>query len=411
VIDWDCPRDLNRRPHPSHYNELSKMAYPRKPERDASAAIAGYVYQVNVTVQRWLNLGPNEHLELEAGEDIDIVRRARADDISEAERDVEQVHRPARPLTLRSKKARQAIVNFCGHSNAREGVQLRFRFVTTAKAAREAGAAQPGIVLWESVRNSGAITPDEVAAVEHIRQQLTGGPKPKGVSADEWENFKAILADASPDRLTDVIRSFEWAMEQGDAQFFRTEANRRLSEMRPGQSPAMIVRVFTHLFAYVFGLLSQTGPKVLTADSLRSELNASSVSEGDLLTAEWLLRRLDEIEGRLTELEETVNRHLSEEHPKTFLKLLLPVASREQARSSTSTRSFAAGNLISWLSINCSIRRKYSSPCFLAAAASVKPSCCGIGRAQRRPGRSFGQMSRGHGNPQLSARFRLRTPC
>ena len=101
----------------------------------------------------------------------------------------------------------------------------------------------------------------------------------------------------------------------------------------------MIARIFTHLFAYVFGLLSQTGPKVLTADSLRSELNAPSVSEGDLLTAEWLLRRLDEIEGRLTVLEETVNRHLSEEHPKTFLKLPLPVASKELARCSTSTRS------------------------------------------------------------------------
>ena len=302
-------------------------------------------------------------------------------------------------------------MNFCGHRNAREGVQLRFRFVTTAKAACEAGAAQPGIVLWESVRNSGAITPEEVSAVEHIRQRLTGGPKPKGVSADEWENFKAILADASPDRLTDVIRSFEWAMEQGDAQFFRTEASRRLSEMRPGQSPAMIARIFTHLFAYVFGLLSQTGPKVLTADSLRSELNAPSVSEGDLLTAEWLLRRLDEIEGRLTVLEETVNRHLSEEHPKTFLKLPLPVASKELARCSTSTRSFAAGELTSWPSINCSIRRRLTSLSFLAAAASAKPSCCGIGRGQRRPGRSFGQMSRGRGNPQLTARSRLRTLC
>ena len=80
------------------------MAHPRKSGRDASAAIAGYVYQVNVTVQRWLNLGANEHLELEAGEDIDIVRRARADDISEAERDVEQVHRPARPPACAARK-------------------------------------------------------------------------------------------------------------------------------------------------------------------------------------------------------------------------------------------------------------------------------------------------------------------
>jgi hypothetical protein len=308
------------------------MARSPKPARDASAAIAGYVYQVSVTVQRWLNLGANEHLELEAGEDIDIVRRARAEDASEAERDVEQVHRPARPLSLRSKKARQAIVNFCGHRIARDGVQLKFRFLTTANAAREAGATEPGIVLWEGVRTAPTNTPDELAAVERIRQRLSGGTKPKGVTADEWESFKAILADSSPERLTDVIRGFEWAMGQGDSQSFRVEASRRLSEMRPGQSPAIIARIFTHLFAHVFWLLSQSGPKILTTESLASELNAPSVSEEDRLTAEWLLRRLDEIEGRLTELEETVNRHLTEEHPKTFFEAT--ASGREQGAGS-----------------------------------------------------------------------------
>jgi hypothetical protein len=45
-----------------------------RPGNDACATIAGFVYQVNVTIQHWLKLGPGEHLELEAGEDIDIVR-------------------------------------------------------------------------------------------------------------------------------------------------------------------------------------------------------------------------------------------------------------------------------------------------------------------------------------------------
>ena len=41
--------------------------------RDAWNTIRGYVYQVDLTIQRWLDLQPGQILELERGEDIDIV--------------------------------------------------------------------------------------------------------------------------------------------------------------------------------------------------------------------------------------------------------------------------------------------------------------------------------------------------
>jgi len=43
------------------------------PRRAASPTIRGFVYQTNLTIQRWLALRENETLELESGEDIDIV--------------------------------------------------------------------------------------------------------------------------------------------------------------------------------------------------------------------------------------------------------------------------------------------------------------------------------------------------
>src|ERR1035437_8609372 len=128
------------------------MEHKLQPGRDAHAAIAGFVYQVTVTIQRWLTLGPGEHLELEAGEDIDIVRQEIANDTSGIARDVEQVHKSAGALTLRSKKVRQAVVSFCGHRSLNPNSKFRFRFVTTAKVAREIGASQPGIALWEAIR-------------------------------------------------------------------------------------------------------------------------------------------------------------------------------------------------------------------------------------------------------------------
>jgi hypothetical protein len=308
------------------------MEYKVQPGRDAHAAIAGFVYQVTVTIQRWLTLGPGEHLELEAGEDIDIVRREMANDTSAIARDVEQVHKSARTLTLRSKKVRQAIVNFCGLRILNPNSKFRFRFVTTAKAAREIGAQQPGIALWEAIRVNDLTSADQLAAIEQIGNRLKGGRKPRGVTTSAWVAFQGLLSDPRPAQLIDLILGFEWAMGQGDPEAFEAEVRRRLSEMRPGQPPASVTRAFTHLFAYVFRLLSRPGPKLLTTDILMNELTHPSITEEDRTTAEWLLHRLGAIEGRLTEVEETVQRHLTEEQPKTFFQAT--ASGREQGSGS-----------------------------------------------------------------------------
>ena len=41
--------------------------------RDAWSTIRGFVYQVDLTILRWLHLKDNEILELEKGEDIDVI--------------------------------------------------------------------------------------------------------------------------------------------------------------------------------------------------------------------------------------------------------------------------------------------------------------------------------------------------
>ena len=44
--------------------------------QDASATIRGFVYQVELTILRWLGLGAGQVLQLERGEDIDHITRA-----------------------------------------------------------------------------------------------------------------------------------------------------------------------------------------------------------------------------------------------------------------------------------------------------------------------------------------------
>jgi hypothetical protein len=73
------------------------------PRRDAHATIAGFVFQVNVTLLRWLNLKAGEHLELEAGEDIDVIQECAARSGSEDKRLLEQLKRQLRrSVTLMS---------------------------------------------------------------------------------------------------------------------------------------------------------------------------------------------------------------------------------------------------------------------------------------------------------------------
>ena len=70
-------------------------------DRDAWATIRGYVYQVDVTIDRWLDLQPGQVLELERGEDIDVVSEAiQATDHDTRQRLLEQVKHRASSLYL-----------------------------------------------------------------------------------------------------------------------------------------------------------------------------------------------------------------------------------------------------------------------------------------------------------------------
>jgi len=295
------------------------MAFTPQPGRDAQPAIDGYVYQVVATVLAWLNLADGQHLELEAGEDFDLVEGTAAIEASGAGRIVQQVHKRARTITLRSPKTTQAIANFCAHRTTNPGTALKFRFLTTAKPGREKGSRVPGIVTWEGIRQVQMSPDEERSAIERIRVLLQSSKKPRGVSNEGWSSFLDVVNAPQTDSLRAVISAFEWAIETGDSDALETEASRRLSEILPGKSPAVVTRAFTHLFAYVFRLLTTRGKRELTTGLLHDQLNSPTVSADDFALAECLLHRMDIIEDRLATVETTVQQHIAEESPKTFL--------------------------------------------------------------------------------------------
>lgn len=81
--------------------------------RDAWSTIRGYVYQVDLTISRWLDLKDNQILELERGEDIDIINS----DISKTRisRELEQIKYREATISLNQDLVFDLILNFYTH--------------------------------------------------------------------------------------------------------------------------------------------------------------------------------------------------------------------------------------------------------------------------------------------------------
>lgn len=132
------------------------MAFPftEIPGRDASSSVRGYGYQIDHTIIRWLELREGETLELECGEDIDVVfpNLQQRDRIS---RRLIQVKDLDRNVTLRSASAVTAVANAILYRGKAGGENLRFCYMTSAAVGIEQRSplgSLAGIEAWQRVR-------------------------------------------------------------------------------------------------------------------------------------------------------------------------------------------------------------------------------------------------------------------
>ena len=286
-------------------------------KRDAHATFAGFVFQVNVTILRWLHLQPGQHLELEAGEDIDLIQAAAAKGLEGANilEQVKQIR--GKHLTLRSTDALEAIANFCQHRRARPGEKLVFRFLSTTLPSRERqwNGRDNGIVTWEKVRSGKILGDERQSAISEIKSFLMkcAAKAPKAVRKPFVE-----VVSGHDDQFAEVVDSFEWAMGSGDHKAIQSEICQALDKSHFAQRQGGSSRVYRDLFAFVFHVLSEPGPKTLTQELLSSEIR---VTEEELLAAsrfrDWI-DRVDETLGRHDREIKKLQQHLPVERAKTF---------------------------------------------------------------------------------------------
>jgi len=290
------------------------MTFISNPRRDASATIAGFVFQVNVTILRWLELREDEHLELERGEDIDTVQNGDGS-VPVETRLLEQIKvRSGRSLTLRSEEALEALSNFCNHRAANPAWNLKFRYLTTADSGVEQGWVRPdsGIETWMALQRGRYDDTTRCEAVAALRAFLRSCTRPERVSTQVWQALQQVLASDDDTQLSEIILAFEWGIGSGDYSQIEKQIVAALTSYGQGVTPDDASQVYEHLFAFVFRLLCQPGQRLLTRSKLTTELLAPSVTQADRAILELVRNELGQMTVRIAAVEATMAHQVNE---------------------------------------------------------------------------------------------------
>lgn len=281
--------------------------------RDATAAIRGYVFQVDRTVLRWLHLQPDQILELERGEDIDIVGRlaTAGNPVDRTARLLEQIKRREQSVTLRTDAVIEALANFHDHRRNNPGEDLRFCFLTNAAVGCEQlnpfPNRIPGIILWEQIRTAQLGEQEVPSLVGLLRQFLIQLPKPDNLPDAVWVAWVDFLRGASADQVRDFIDRFEWSTGQTDAAEMPVALRRTLLTLGFASDEADAEAVADRLFAHVMRLLSTAGTKRLTVEDRGLVLAAPTTPASDRAVLAELRRAVTEHGDRLDQLEAEID--------------------------------------------------------------------------------------------------------
>ncbi len=296
------------------WGERMVASFAEIPNRDASAAIRGYGYQVDHTIIRWLDLGDGEILELECGEDIDLVTPLLDQHNRPPVRTLEQVKNLQAHVTLRSPRAISALVNAALYRRKPRGGHLRFRYTTSAVVGVEQRSPLgrvSAIEAWERVRRGLADCREQDAYVRGIKIILKDTRRPPDLGDDAWQAFDRFRMSKRDQDLRFLISVFEWSTGQPDARRMPDEVHAKLVADGYARSKEAAAKIYQRLFLCVFKTLCQTGRKQLTVE-MRTERIAAPPLDGDDLELVYdLFARMRGDPARLTGMIGELGRHLN----------------------------------------------------------------------------------------------------
>jgi hypothetical protein len=281
-------------------------------DRDAWSTIRGYVYQIDLTIERWLRLLPGELLELERGEDIDTISRCLLNGY-DRQRILEQVKHREDAISLRSASARVAIACAAEHRETNPSATLLFRYTTNTQVAAERPSPRPDkrplIEVWEQIRAGSLLDVDQRETLSTIRTFLKTLSCPEDLTVNTWELLTRFLSEASDDQWLSFVRCFEWGTGSPPAGAAEPRIHKILLDAGTAADQTAARQQYERLFVYVCRLLSQPGLKQLTVHDRGRLLATSSWSQEDrdLLTGVRAL--LADLEQRMGVAEQRLDLH------------------------------------------------------------------------------------------------------
>ncbi len=276
--------------------------------RDAWATIRGFVYQFDTTLLRWIALKPTQLLELERGEDVDIISAGFA--AANPMRELEQIKHRETSFTLNQAWVVEMLVTFFQHQQNNPQQELLFRYVTNADYTTESPALftdkTSGVAAWMALVNQPELTSTDYRVdglQQHLRQRLQTqiGSQPADKQA-LWQAFATCVEDR--EELLCFIRRVEWSTWQGGHEMLSQQVKDKLQAAGLAANADSAELLYARLFLYVAKLLGCKGVKQLSQPELQiqAQLPMSTADKQALLLIHQLL---GEVEGRLGQLETT----------------------------------------------------------------------------------------------------------
>ncbi|MBH8560414.1 hypothetical protein [Hymenobacter negativus] len=280
------------------------------------------MYQLDITLLRWIALKDNQVLQLERGEDVDIVTNANNSSAQELSRELEQVKYRESKVSLNQEFALEMLHNFFQHLSNNSGQDLLFRYVTNAAYTLERPAlalnGSSGIEVWKVIA-----TDKNVASSDHrllviqqhlqrkIREHIQGMPATvqPAVKAD-WLAFDAYISD--PDKLLDFVRRVDWSTRQTDYSAMSQQVEAALLTAQLVPDAANAKSLYARLFLYIAKQLSEAGLKQLNPAELRVQAQLPALSVSDLRLLQVIENLFSSLEARVSSLEENASQYATQ---------------------------------------------------------------------------------------------------
>lgn len=276
--------------------------------QDAAPVIRGFLYQVYQTIYLWLQLKEGEWLEVEKGEDVDIVQ-------ANSNRNLIQVKDLTAKITLRTPAVSQSLFNYYQHRKMNPDIRLKFCFLTTATPTKEQGYVfskmNSGIEEWGAIQEGLVKSTDKISSITTIKEiLLSAAIKLESKQAENnkaaWQKWINYLKEITSLDFEEFIKAFYFQSNQLPINELRNEIGFAL--VRKNKAKFETVNgVSNTILAYVFDKISKPGLKKLTIEEINECLQCESSSQ--LLD---IKRRIEDLEQKLSNNNTLVQKQLQE---------------------------------------------------------------------------------------------------